>query len=101
MGVALRSLKRPLTKETIMNKQQIRNGSVFSVEDEKVTTTKEKVIPSDNGLVLEELYIGFALLGLMINGETIGVGRRAVAAANEVIDAMHEDRYGDNGDRNA
>ena len=77
-----------------MNKQQIRNGSVFPIEKEKVTTQKETVVPADKGLVLEELFIAAALLGLMISGETIGVGRRAVDAANEVIDAMHADTYG-------
>ena len=78
-----------------MNKQQIRNGSVFSVEDEKVTTTKEKVIPSDNGLVLEELFIAVSLHALIVSGEFLDAGRRAVLIANKTIDAMHEDRYGD------
>jgi hypothetical protein len=83
-----------------MNKQQIRNGSVFPIEKEKnlerlsPTTQKETLIPADNGLVLEELFIAVSLHALIMTGEFLDAGHRAVKLANLTIDAMHEDRYG-------
>ena len=85
-----------------MNKQQIRNGSVFPIEKEKKieqvspTIKKETVIPDDKGLVLEELFIAVSLHALILSGEFLDAGHRAVKLANLTIDAMHEDTYGGN-----